>query len=135
MKKKKHKRKKEKIIIFGTSAFAQVAYVYFMKDSPYEVIAFTVHSKHIKEKELFGLPVIPFEDVESVYPPDKYKMFIAVGYRNLNKLRAKIYYEAKEKGYELVTYINSKAIYWDEIEIGDNCFIFENNNKVVYMVI
>jgi len=127
--KRKYKRqkKKEKILIFGTGAFAQVAYVYFMKDSPYEVVAFTVHSEHVKEKQLFNLPIIPFEEVEELYPPEKYKMFVAVGYRNLNKLRAKIYNEAKEKDYELVTYINSKAIHWGEIEIGDNCFIFENN--------
>ncbi len=127
MKRHRKKRKKEKIIMFGTGAFAQVAYIYFTKDSPYNVIAFTVHSDHIKEKRLFDLPVIPFENIEELYPPEKYKMFVAIGYSNLNKLRAKIYYEAKEKGYELVTYINSKAIYWDELEIGDNCFIFENN--------
>jgi sugar O-acyltransferase (sialic acid O-acetyltransferase NeuD family) len=33
----------------------------------------------------------------------------------------------KSKGYKLITYINSKATHWGEIEVGDNCFIFEGN--------
>lgn len=106
---------------------AEVVYQYFIKDTAFEVIAFTADRDFIKEKKFFGLPVIPFEEVESAYPPDKFKMFIAVGYQNLNKPRAKKYTEAKGKGYELVSYISPKAMVWDNVHIGDNCFIFENN--------
>ena len=30
-------------------------------------------------------------------------------------------------GYELVSYISSKAFVWRNVTIGENCFIFENN--------
>ena len=81
---------------------------------------------YIKDKELFGLPVVPFEEIEESYPPDKFKMFVAMGYSNVNKARAEKYYEAKSKGYELISYVNSKSVLWGDTKIGDNCFIFEN---------
>ncbi len=115
------------IVIFGTSLFAEIAYYYLMKDSPYKVVAFTADKEFIDRDELFGIPIVPFEDIEEHYPPNDFKMFIAVGYNNLNKTRAKKYHEAKEKGYQLISYVCSKAIVWDDLQIGDNCFIFEAN--------
>ena len=120
-------KKRCKVVIFGAGSFAEVAYYYLTKDSPFEVVAFTVDERYVTEKEKFGLPVVPFEKIEGIYPPDKFKMFVAIAYRNLNKIRAKKYREAKEKGYELISYICSKAIVWDNVEMGDNCFIFEAN--------
>ena len=54
-------------------------------------------------------------------------MFIAVGYNKMNKVREQKYIEAKKKGYELITYISPKASLYDNVQIGDNCFIFEDN--------
>lgn len=116
----------EKIVIFGTEELAQVAHFYLTHDSPYEVVAFTVNRDYIKEKELLGLPIVPFEEIEKSYPPDEFKMFVGIGYSNVNKARAEKYYEAKSKGYELISYVNSKSVLWGDTEIGDNCFIFEN---------
>lgn len=116
----------KKVVIFGTGDFAQVAYFYLTHDSQYEIVAFTADKTFIKEKESFGLPLIPFEEVENSCPPNEYQMFIAIAYSNVNRVRAEKYYEAKRKGYELISYINSKAVTWGDTEIGDNCFIFEN---------
>jgi len=116
----------KKVVIFSTGEMAEIAHFYFTHDSPYEVAAFTEDENFIKEKELFGLPVIPFEEIEKNYPPDKFNMFIALSYRNINRIRAERYAEAKRKGYELVSYICTKSVYWGDTEIGDNCFIFEN---------
>jgi sugar O-acyltransferase (sialic acid O-acetyltransferase NeuD family) len=116
----------DKVIIFGTGSFAQVVNFLLERDSPHEVVGFTVSESHIKEKQLMGLPVLPFETLQETHPPDDFKMFVAVGYKNINRLRAGIYNEAKQKGYELITYISSKCSYYGEA-IGDNCFIFEDN--------
>jgi len=116
----------KKVVIFGTGDLAQVAHFYLTHDSPYEIVAFTANRDYIKEDRMFNLPLVPFEEIEEKYPPNKFGMFIAIGYKNVNKLRARIYLEAKEKGYELISYINSKVIKWEDTEIGDNCFIFEN---------
>ncbi|MFX1487446.1 MAG: transferase, partial [Promethearchaeota archaeon] len=62
----------EKVIIFGTGAFAQVAHFYLTKDSLHEVVAFTADEKFIQEKNLLGLPVIPFEEIEKIYTDDEF---------------------------------------------------------------
>lgn len=116
----------EKIVIFGNAKMAELAHFYFTHDTPHEVAAFTVNEKYLAEKRFMGLPVIPFETIEKQYPPDKFKMFIAIGYKKLNRIRADKYFEAKNKGYRLISYLSSKAIHWGDAEIGDNCFILEN---------
>jgi sugar O-acyltransferase (sialic acid O-acetyltransferase NeuD family) len=116
----------QKVVIFGTGVFAEVAHFYLTHDSDYKVVAFTVDRKFIKRKHFLDLPLVPFESVQKTYPPGKFKMFIAVGYKNLNKTRAAKYAEAKSKGYSLITYISSRCVHWGDTKIGDNCFIFEN---------
>jgi sugar O-acyltransferase (sialic acid O-acetyltransferase NeuD family) len=118
--------KTEQIVIYGLGKFAQVARFYLDCDSPYEAVAFTVDRAYMKEANAFGLPVVPFEEVVVAYPPDRYRMLVAIGYSDGNRLRAKKYDEAKAKGYRLITYVNSHSAIWGEAEIGDNCFIFEN---------
>lgn len=115
-----------KVVIFGTKSFAEVVNFYLKCDSAYEVVAFTATKDHIQQDHWKGLPLVPFEQIEDSYPPDKFNMFIAVGYTQLNKIREKFYHLAKEKGYKLITYINSKITCWEELNVGDNCFIFEN---------
>jgi sugar O-acyltransferase (sialic acid O-acetyltransferase NeuD family) len=119
----------KKIVIFGTGGFAQIVYLYLKKVDPskLQVVAFSANEYAIKEKELCGLPVEPFEHIEKTYPCKQYHMFIAVGYSDMNRKRARFFEEAKDKGYNLISYIHPSTIINDEFEIGENCFIFENN--------
>lgn len=118
---------KEKIVIFGTGDIAQIANYYFDIDSKYEVVAFTVDKDYCKENVYENKPLIPFENIINLYSPAEYKMFIALSYAQMNKLREKKYHEAKAKGYTLVSYISSKCSYLSQFACGDNCFIFEDN--------
>lgn len=115
--------KKDKVVIFGTTEMAMMSHFYFTHDSPYEVAAFTVDRAFLKEETLFGLPVVPFEDIESLYPAGQYKMFVAILFGRLNRTRAEKYFQAKAKGYDLVSYVSSKAITWPGLSVGDNCYI------------
>lgn len=116
-----------KVIIFGNGQIASVGHFYLTHDSEHEVVAFTVDRAYLTEESLFGLPVVPFEEVEKLYPPDQYRMLVMVSYRKVNKLRAEKYRQAKEKGYRLISYVSSKATTWPGLVLGDNCFIMENN--------
>lgn len=116
----------KQVIIFGTGGLGRLARVYFSKDSPYDVAAFTVHEEYLTEKRILGLEVIPFEKIETTHPPENYAMFVAIGYMKANRLRAEIYESCKKKKYDLISYISSKSVYWGELDIGDNCFILEN---------
>ncbi len=54
-------------------------------------------------------------------------MFVPISFKKMNHLRAARYDTAKQKGYELVSYVSSRATTWPDFECGDNCFIFEDN--------
>jgi sugar O-acyltransferase (sialic acid O-acetyltransferase NeuD family) len=60
-------------------------------------------------------------------PPDKFDMFIAIGYQRLNNLRTDKFIAAKKLGYKLISYICSKSTVWPDLQIGENCFVMENN--------
>lgn len=119
--------KREKLLIFGTGDIAQIANYYFDIDSNYEVVAFCVDREYANGDSFEGKPLIPFEDVQEKYPAGTYRMFIALSYNQMNRLREKKYHEAKAKGYQLVSYISSKCTNLTQFSIGDNCFIFEDN--------
>ena len=118
---------KAPLVIFGDSAFAEIAFEYFTHDSSYEVRAFTVERDHLKKDQLFGKPIVPFEEMERLYPPATHSVFVAVAYGDGNHLRERLYHATKRMGYRLATYVSSKAFVWRNVKMGENCFIFENN--------
>lgn len=116
-----------KIIIFGIQDFAELAHYYLEKDSEHEVVAFCVNEEYLpSEKSFKGCPIVAFENIEKNFPPADYKFFAPMAPQKMNRLREKIYNDIKSKGYELISYISSKATLFDN-KIGDNCFILENN--------
>jgi len=117
---------KKKVVIFGTEKMAQLAHFYLTEDSPYEVVAFAADEAFIDRRKIMNLPVVPFETIATTYPPDEFTMFVAIGYKGLNTVRAAKYKEARKKGYKLISYVSSKATQWDDTKVGDNCFILEN---------
>jgi sugar O-acyltransferase (sialic acid O-acetyltransferase NeuD family) len=90
-------------------------------------VAFTVHGEYLDRPEFDGLPVVPFETLSHWYPPGQASILIAIGFSGVNQARSKIYAECKRLGYELITYVSSRAMFWPDVPIGDNCFVFESN--------
>jgi sugar O-acyltransferase (sialic acid O-acetyltransferase NeuD family) len=119
--------KKHKLIILGDSVFAQIAYEYFTYDSEYQVVAFSVEKNYLKNDKLFDLPIVAFEKLNEIYPPAQHKFFAALVFSQRNKLRARLYHEAKAKGYSPASYISPRAFVWRNVEIGEHCFILEDN--------
>lgn len=117
----------EQLVLVGDGPFAQIAYEYFTYDSNYEVVGFAVESDYIDQEERFSLPVVPFEEMESVFEPETHAAFVAITYNTLNRLRERLYEETKTKGYRLASYVSSDAFVWRNVELGENCFVFEDN--------
>src|SRR3989338_4346923 len=117
---------KKKLVIFGTGEIGRLAKYYFDKDSAYEVAAFTADDEFVSEDSCERLPLIPLSQIKSKFPSDKYVMHVALSYQKLNQIRAQKYSEAKTLGYSLASYVCSRSVYWDDLSIGDNCFILEN---------
>jgi sugar O-acyltransferase (sialic acid O-acetyltransferase NeuD family) len=120
-------KKSKKVVLLGDSAFAEIAYEYFSQDSEYEVVGFSVESGFLKKATMYGLPVVPFESLESHFAPKDVEFYAAVVYTQLNRLRTRLYQLAKEKGFRPASYISSKAFVWKNVQLGEHCFIFEDN--------
>jgi sugar O-acyltransferase (sialic acid O-acetyltransferase NeuD family) len=116
-----------KVIIVGDSEIADIAYEYLTYDSDWEVAGFTVERNYMQRTELFGLPIVPFEELETYYSPREYNAFVALSYLQLNRVRTRLFHEVKKKGFSTVSYVSSRAFVWRNVNIGTNCFVFENN--------
>ncbi|MCF2444580.1 acetyltransferase [Dyadobacter sp. CY345] len=116
-----------KVIIFGVLDTAELAHYYLENDSEHEVVAFSVNREYITEQSFRGLPLVAFEDVETVFPPSEYSFFAPMTGRNMNRNREAIYNQVKAKGYQFISYISSYATILDRKVIGENCFILEDN--------
>jgi sugar O-acyltransferase (sialic acid O-acetyltransferase NeuD family) len=115
-----------KVVIFGIEDFAQLAHFYLTSDTDHDVVAFTVNREFLTHPDFIGLPVVAFEDLIQIYPPEDYFLFAPMSPTKMNKVRANIYTQAKNMGYRMISYISSKATYYGT-PVGENCFIFENN--------
>jgi acetyltransferase-like isoleucine patch superfamily enzyme len=119
--------KTKKLIIVGDSGFAEIAHEYFDADSDYKVVAFSVERDYLKKEKLRGLPVVPFEDLELQFDSATHDVYVAATYTQLNRLRTRLSSAAKTKGYNLASYVSSRAFVWRNVELGEHCFIFEDN--------
>jgi sugar O-acyltransferase (sialic acid O-acetyltransferase NeuD family) len=117
----------EKLIVVGNSAFAEIAREYFEADTDYEVVGFSVEQAYLKEATLAGLPVIAFEELEESFAPGEHDVYVAATYTQLNRLRTRLADAAKARGYGLASYVSSRAFIWRNVELGEHCFVFEDN--------
>ena len=124
-----------KVVIFGNRDTAQLAHYYLSIDSEHEVVAFTLNKDYLTESTFCGLPVVPFEEVEKIYPPKEYAFFAPMTYRKMNNDRKMIYEQAKAKGYSFISYISSKTTIFDNVQVGENCFILEDNTIQPFVTI
>jgi len=119
--------KKYKLVLIGDSAFAEVAYEYFTWDSEYEVVAFAVETRVSQARRLSGSACRRFRRAPQTLSPSDHHFFASLGYRSCNRLRTRLYQTAKALGYTPASCISNRASVWRDVELGEHCFIFENN--------
>lgn len=117
-----------RLVLFGTGRGADVAYRFLSRDTDHEICAFTLDSEYIDRDTFHDLPVVPFEDVQRLYPPDAHRMLVLLGYQGMNRLREDKFHQAKAKGYSLESYVASDIFRVEEIQAGENCFILDNQS-------
>lgn len=117
----------KKLVIVGDTAFAEIAKEYFEVDAGRDVAAFAVEANYRRRDELHGIPVVDFERLPTLFPPERHSVFVAVVYTRLNRLRTRLADTAQAQGYELDSYVSPRAFVWRNVELGEHCFIFEDN--------
>jgi sugar O-acyltransferase (sialic acid O-acetyltransferase NeuD family) len=116
-----------RVVIFGVGAIAELAHFYLTHDSSHEVVGFTVDGEYLTENAFHDLPVVAFEAVEETFAPGDAAMFLPISFKRMNHVRAERVAAAKARGYDLISYVSSKATTFPGFECGENCFILEDN--------
>lgn len=117
----------EEIVMFGTGDIAEVADYYFAQDSSIRVVAFTVDAEFLAADRWLGRPVVAWSEIQQAFPPDRFGMFVAVGYNGLNRMRRAKFDEARAKGYRLASYVSTRAAVFGTFEARPNQFVLEDN--------
>lgn len=115
------------LVIFGIGQIGEVIHYYFTYEAERRIAAFTVDEAYRTTDRLFDLPVVPFEEVEARYPPDSHDLFVAMGFRQVNKARQAKVCAAEAKGYTLASHISPRAAVWPGFKAHPNTMIMENN--------
>ena len=109
------------LVIFGDTQFAERLSKYIILEGVDRVYAFTQEERFMTRTEINGIPVIPFEKLGATLKED-FSVILGIGYTKMNTLRAKLYNLCKEAGYEVGSYISSKALVLSD-EIGEGTFV------------
>ena len=117
----------KKLVIIGTGLFPSVAKDYFNQMSKYQVVAFACHKEFKRENEIYDLPLVTVEELTKTHPPEKFEVFVGIGYKNMNKIRQATYEELKDRGYRFAVFVHPDIRIYDSTTLGDNVFIFEDN--------
>jgi sugar O-acyltransferase (sialic acid O-acetyltransferase NeuD family) len=118
---------RDQLVIVGDSLFAEIAHEYFTHDSGYEVIAFSVERPFLTNTQFRGLPVIPFDELAKTVEPGDCSVFVAITYLQLNRVRTRLMRAAVAQGFSLASYVSSRAFVWHNVQLGEHCFVFEDN--------
>lgn len=115
-----------RVVLFGTGGGADTAARYLTKDTSHEIVGYTVDADRRDCDTFRGLPVVDFETVQDRFPPDQFKMFILLSFDEMNGLRTRKFEQAKAKGYSFISYVASNIFRLEDIQVGENCLILEN---------
>ncbi len=114
------------LVLFGNGKIAEVILYFLRNHSDFQPVASTVDRSFLTGPSWNGLPAVAFEEIENHYSPADHAMFVALGYQELNALRARKCAEAKAKGYELISYVHPQSGLPNDCEYGENCFFMNH---------
>lgn len=115
------------VLIYGNGAVARLVYSFVRRER--DVLGFTVDDALMDGQTAFcGRPLHPFSDIERRVPPSSCTMLVAVGYRDMNRLRLRKYAEAKEKGYSFTSYMHAGLLPHDDVSIGENAIVLDQTS-------
>jgi sugar O-acyltransferase (sialic acid O-acetyltransferase NeuD family) len=114
-----------RIVIFGAGKIAEVVHELLRGDPAHSVAGFTCDREFMVGAEKQGLPVVAFEEVETHFAPAAFAMLVAIGYQDVNTVRADRCRQAREKGYRLASWISPRAHVPKNCVFGENCVVMD----------
>jgi len=114
------------IVVFGAGQIAEVAKVYIDMHSAHRIVGFTVDAAYKTADSLHGRPLVAWDRLEERFPPSSVELLGPLSYRQLNEFRRDRHLEGKRRGYAFASFIHPASHIYTS-DIGENCFILENN--------
>jgi sugar O-acyltransferase (sialic acid O-acetyltransferase NeuD family) len=121
-----------RIVVFGAGKIADVVHAFISDDPNLSIMGFTCDRAFMTGDSLHGLPLVPFDEVETVFSPVDFAMFVAIGYQDLNTVRAERCRRARAKGYRLATWISPRAHVPKGCTIGANSIVMDGASLQPY---
>jgi sugar O-acyltransferase (sialic acid O-acetyltransferase NeuD family) len=123
------------VLVYGAGQIAELVHYYLSNDSHHAVCGFIVDDEFPHTGEFCGLPIVSPATVLNDYPPRDFAMFVAISYSSMNADRRRKCEWARVNGYELISYVSSRATTYPNLKIGDNCLVLENNTLQPFVTI
>lgn len=110
-----------KVIVYGSANLSKMLFYDAVDREDFQISCFTVEKNYLKDRDKqLGLPLVAFEEIEYLFPPDEYDMIALFHGIPRMRERADKYSLVKRKGYKLRNYISHMADITPEISMGDN---------------
>lgn len=115
------------LVIVGAGPFAQIAAEYFEEFDQRRTRAFAVHPGNEETDAVLKSPIIDLSSVGEHFSPRDVEIFIAVGHRDMNRVRAEFFRQFVEEGFFLASFIHPGVKIWNSTSLGRHLFILESN--------
>ena len=112
-----------KLVLAGNAITAEILHAYLKNDSRYEVVGATVDDEFLAQGTLTGLESVGLSRLRETFPPDSYRILMAVGYNDLNRVRESLFLRLKNMGYAIETYVHPDARVYSRHPLGEGCVV------------
>lgn len=112
------------LIILGAGFTGSLFRGYICETTERKVVAFAASKDFCNDLQFEGLPLITDDDIEKKFPPAQVEIVLALGYRDMNKVRMEKYLKFKKKGYDFYSYIHPSAIIHKTVKLGEGNLIY-----------
>ena len=110
------------IVIYGDSSFSERMAFFVTFEQQGNIVAYTNKRDFITRESINGVPVIPYDELDSRIDKSNVEVLIAIGYTKMNYYREEIYKDLKKKGYKVATFISMNSILYTN-SIGEGTII------------
>lgn len=111
------------MVLYGTGVLARYVTKVIEKYDLFNIVSYTADAEYISGHMFLGKPLIPFHEVDNLYPPEEFSMLVLIGYKNMRD-RERMFLKARNMGYFLPNCIAGGVNFFDDLQIGENNIIF-----------
>ena len=115
----------KKLLIFGTAPASALLARSIAQDTGRKVHAFAIDRDWYREGTFEDRPVLIFEDLGKSLWPDEFEILFPLGYRRINGLRAEKVLQAQALGYQIGSWVSSRAMTPTDFQPQRNVLVYE----------